>query len=68
MLVASYTKSGGSWLVWMLIEMIHKPPFFCDLVDKSVLDEFVKKTEYPLNLGLNNPDIHVFFEFRAFRY
>ena len=57
MLVASYTKCGGSWLTWMLIDILYKPPFFCDLVDKSQLDYFVGKTEKPLDI---QPNIHVF--------
>lgn len=57
MLVASYTKSGGSWLVWMAIELLYKPDYFCDLTDKTILDELVKKTEYPISI---RPDIHVF--------
>jgi len=56
-LVASYTKCGGSWLTWMLIDILYKPPFYCDLVDKSQLDYFVQKTEKPLDI---QPNIHVF--------
>ena len=36
-LIASFPKSGGSWLVWMLMDLIHKPDYYCDLVDKKIL-------------------------------
>jgi hypothetical protein len=43
--VAAYTKSGGSWLTWLLIEELYKPNFFCDNVSKKLLDGYVYKTE-----------------------
>jgi hypothetical protein len=57
MLIASYTKSGGSWLTWMLIDIIHKPDFNCDQVAKATLDKLIHKTEIP---QIANPDIHIF--------
>jgi len=56
-LVASYTKCGGSWLTWMLIDIIYQPKWYCDLVNKNHLDHYIKKTEIPLN---KKPTIHIF--------
>ena len=42
-LIASFPKSGGSWLVWMLMDFIHKPDYYCDLVDKKILDSIYPK-------------------------
>ena len=55
MLVACYTKSGGSWLTWMLIDILHKPKFYCDQVNKTVLDKLIHKTESVLD---TKPDVH----------
>jgi hypothetical protein len=55
-LIASYPKSGGSWLTWMLIDIIHKPDYHCDQVAKAILDKLIMKTEIP---KIANPDIHI---------
>jgi hypothetical protein len=57
-LIASFPKSGGSWLVWMLMDLIHKPDYYCDLVDKKILDSYIHKTERPINH--QQPNIHIF--------
>lgn len=56
MVIAAYTKSGGSWLTWMLIDAIHKPEFLCDQVDKTVLDKIIFKTE---QIVRTTPDVHI---------
>lgn len=56
MVVAAYTKSGGSWLTWMLIDAIHKPDFLCDQVNKTVLDRLIHKTEI---ITASVPDVHL---------
>lgn len=56
MVIAAYTKSGGSWLTWMLIDAIHKPDFLCDQVDKTVLDKIIFKTEQIVS---TTPDVHI---------
>lgn len=56
MLIASYTKSGGSWLTWLLIEILHEPDFLCDQVDKKELDKIIPKTEVILK---QTPDVHL---------
>lgn len=55
--IASYTKSGGSWLHWILIDWLHSPDLLLDLEDKTGLDRYIKKTERPL-AGVV-PDIHL---------
>jgi hypothetical protein len=56
MRVAAYTKSGGSWITWMLIDILHKPEYNCDTVAKSVLDDLIFKTEVPT---VEAPTVHV---------
>jgi len=56
LIIAAYTKSGGSWLTWMLIDAIYKPNFLCDQVDKAVLDKIIFKTERIIR---RNPDVHI---------
>lgn len=58
-LVASYTKCGGSWLTWMLIDIIYQPEWYCDIVNKTHLDHYIKKTEIPLGRSYK-PTIHIF--------
>jgi len=39
MIVASFTKSGGSWLAWMLADALYSPDIYLDQVDRTtVLD------------------------------
>lgn len=47
--VASFTKSGGSWLVWMLVDLLTDPDGYCDLMEKGKLDRIVFKTEQPIH-------------------
>ena len=47
--VASFTKSGGSWLVWMLVDLLTDPDGYCDLMEKDKLDRIVYKTEQPMH-------------------
>jgi len=47
--VASFTKSGGSWLVWMLVDLLTNPDGYCDLMEKEKLDCLVHKTEQPMH-------------------
>lgn len=54
--IASFTKSGGSWLTWMLIDILHQPSYFCDQIEKKELDKLIWKTE---NKKTNLPDIHL---------
>lgn len=56
MLISSYTKSGGSWLTWMLIDILHKPDYYCDQVSKTQLDKLIRKTEQPI---LDKPDVSI---------
>lgn len=55
-LVACYPKSGGSWLTWMLIDIIFKPDYYCDQVNKPLLDKMVHKTETVLD---KKPHLHM---------
>lgn len=55
--IACYTKSGGSWLHWILIDWLYSPDLLLDLEDKVVLDKYIKKTEIPLTRVV--PDIHL---------
>ena len=54
--IASFTKSGGSWLTWMLIDIIHRPTYFCDQIEKKELDKLINKTEGKTK---KLPDIHL---------
>jgi len=54
--IASFTKSGGSWLTWMLIDILHQPSYFCDQIEKKELDKLISKTE---GKTTNLPDIHL---------
>ena len=54
--IASFTKSGGSWLTWMLIDIIHRPSYFCDQTEKKQLDKLISKTEGKTK---KLPDIHL---------
>lgn len=54
--IASFTKSGGSWLTWMLIDILHQPSYFCDQIEKKELDKLILKTEGKIT---KLPDIHL---------
>lgn len=56
-LIASYTKSGGSWLHWILIDWIHSPGKLLDLEEKRILDGYIRKTE--LIIPNTRPDVHL---------
>jgi len=56
-IIASYTKSGGSWLHWILIDWIYSPEKLLDLEEKRTLDKYIRKTE--LIIPNRTPDLHL---------
>jgi hypothetical protein len=58
MLVAAYTKSGGSWLRWLIMDTKSPQDFYGDLVPSAEIDKHVRKTEYILKRG-GSADIHI---------
>ena len=55
-LIACYPKSGGSWLVWQLIDILYQPDFYCDQVSKPILDKLIRKTERSIS---KTPSVHM---------
>lgn len=54
MLIGAYTKSGGSWFRWMLIDLLYEPEVYLDQLPDAEVKKYIDKVE---KVGKRLPDI-----------